>query len=86
MIPARGPQTKLKLAAGLRYPGLGTLTTSKILIYRLLAARLRYPGLGTLTTSKILIYRLLAAGLRYPGLGTLTPEQNPEIQAIGSWA
>jgi len=30
--------------------------------------------------------KLLAAGLRYPGLGTLTPEQNPGLQAIGSWA
>ena len=29
-------------------------------------------------------YRLLAGGLRYPGLGTLTPEQNPDLQAIGS--
>jgi len=53
---------------------------------RLLAAGLRYPGLGTLTPSKILACKLLAAGLRYPGLGTLTPEQNPGLQAIGSWA
>ena len=29
LIPARGAQTRLKLSAGLGYPGLGTLTTSK---------------------------------------------------------
>ena len=43
MIPARGPQTRLKEIPGLSHHGDEQLLA--------VAAGLRYPGLGTLTTT-----------------------------------
>ena len=45
-MPARGPQTKSKLAVGFRYPGLGTLTTNNPDV-QAIGSWARYLGSGT---------------------------------------
>ena len=86
MIPARGPQTKLKEIPGLSHHG-DERTCPQVLRAKHLLT------MGVFQQSRrreILQFRLLAAGLGrsrqvWASLGKTAPG-NPDLQAIGGWA
>ena len=90
MIPARGPQTKLKCNPDLQAIEFPYNCSC------LVGCHVNLPGGMQHTQNNILRARFTHAIVIFlvmhpplggdPGLGTLTPEQNPDVQAIGSWA